>query len=227
MTEDEDIDAPTIEELKTLATLLWDFHPRTRLKGKKEEALRELSEIRDQIDNGSLSATERVRLGNRLGALNGTSFSGPGPLGVGQFVWRPNRRPKGAPSKTVDAELDCRLIQRAKELLPLKKTVGAALRAAIEEVREGGKLVYVETESQIKRLRRKARRPWIADGVALTAYFMSLDDSGIMNMVANHRNSVEPTCHAFPRLFAPKVDSPFASMKRALWREFPAAQFIS
>jgi hypothetical protein len=35
MTEDEDIDAPTIEELKTLATLLWDFHPRKRLKGKK------------------------------------------------------------------------------------------------------------------------------------------------------------------------------------------------
>ena len=77
---------------------------------------------------------------------------------MGQYVWRPNRRPKGAPSKTVDAELDYRLIQRAKDLLPLKKTVGAALRAAIEEAREGGKLGYVETESQIKRLRRKARR---------------------------------------------------------------------
>jgi hypothetical protein len=49
---------------------------------------------------------------------------------------------------------------------------------------------------------------------------MSLDDSGIMNMMANHRNSMEPTCHAFPRLFAPKIGSPFASMKRALWREF-------
>jgi hypothetical protein len=164
MTDGEDIDAPTIEELKTLATLLWDFHPRTRLKGKKGEALRELSEIRAQIVNGSLSATERVRLGNRLGALNGTSFSGPGPLGVGQFVWRPNRRPKGAPSKTVDAELDYRLIQCAKDLLPLKKTVGAALRAAIEEAREGGKLVYVETESQIKRLRRKARRLGLLTG---------------------------------------------------------------
>ena len=158
MTEDEDIDAPTVEELKMLATLLWDANQRKRLKGKKEEALRELIEIRAQIVKGSLSATERVRLGNRLWALNGTSFSGPGPLGVGQFVWRPNRRPKGAPSKTVDAELDYRLIQRAKELLPLKKTVGAAVRAAIEEAREGGKLVYVETESQIKRLRRKARR---------------------------------------------------------------------
>ena len=33
--EDEDIDAPAVEELRMLATLLWDFHPRTRLKGKK------------------------------------------------------------------------------------------------------------------------------------------------------------------------------------------------
>ena len=49
MTEDEDVDAPTIEELKILATLLWDAYPRTRLKGKKGEALHELSEIRAQI----------------------------------------------------------------------------------------------------------------------------------------------------------------------------------
>jgi hypothetical protein len=102
MTEDEDIDAPTIEELKTLATLLWDFHPRTRLKGKIGEALRELSEIRDQIDNGSLSATERVRL--------------------------------------------------------------EALRAAIEEARKEGKFGEVETESQIKRLRRKAGRLGLLTG---------------------------------------------------------------
>jgi hypothetical protein len=83
---------------------------------------------------------------------------------VGQYVWRPNRRPKGAPSKTVDAELDYRLIQRATDLLPLKNTIGAALRAAIEEAREGGKLVYVETESQIKRLRQKARRLGLLTG---------------------------------------------------------------
>jgi hypothetical protein len=162
--EDEDIDAPAVEELRMLATLLWDANTRKRLKGKKGEALRELSEIRAQIANESLSPTERVRLGNRLGALNGTSFSGPGPLGVGQFVWRPNRRPKGAPSKTVDAELDCRLIQRAKELLPLKNTIGAALRAAIEEARKEGKFGEVETESQIKRLRRKAGRLGLLTG---------------------------------------------------------------
>jgi hypothetical protein len=34
--EDEDIDAPGIEELKMLSTLLWDANPRKRLKGKKE-----------------------------------------------------------------------------------------------------------------------------------------------------------------------------------------------
>jgi len=42
MTEDEDIDAPTVEELTMLATLLWDANPRKPLKGKKVEALREL-----------------------------------------------------------------------------------------------------------------------------------------------------------------------------------------
>jgi hypothetical protein len=163
--EDEDIDVPvpTAAARALLASLLWDAHPRKRLKGKIGEALRELSEIRAKIANGPLSPAERLRLDKRLWALNGTSFSGPGPLGVGQYVWRPNRRPKGAPSKAVDAELDYRLIQHAKELLSLKKTVGAALRAAIEEAREGGKLVYVETESQIKR-RRKAHRLGLLTG---------------------------------------------------------------
>jgi len=162
--EDEDIDAPGIEELKMLSTLLWDANPRKRLKGKKGEAIRELSEIRAQIANGSLSATERVHLGNRLWALNGTSFSGPGPLGVGKFVWRPNRRPKGAPSKTVNAELDFWIIQRATDLLPLKQIFGAALRAAIEEARKEGKFGTVEIESQIKRLRWKAGRLGLLTG---------------------------------------------------------------
>jgi hypothetical protein len=134
------------------------------IEGKKGEAIRELSEIRAQIANGSLSATERVRLGNRLWALNGTSFSGPGPLGVGKFVWRPNRRPKGAPSKTVNAELDFWIIQRTTDLLPLKQTFGAALRAAIEEARKEGKFGTVEIESQIKRLHRKAGRLGLLTG---------------------------------------------------------------
>jgi hypothetical protein len=33
--EDEDIDAPAVEELKMLATLLWDANQRKRLKEKK------------------------------------------------------------------------------------------------------------------------------------------------------------------------------------------------
>jgi hypothetical protein len=162
--EDQDVDAPPLEDLEMLASLLRAANPSKRLKGAKGEALRELSEIEAQIANGSLSPGETKRLGNRLWALNGTSFSGPGPLGVGRFVWRPNRRPKGAPSKTVDAELDYQLIQRAKDLLPLKKTVGSALRTSIEEARKEGKFGEVEIESQIKRLRRKAGRLGLLTG---------------------------------------------------------------
>jgi hypothetical protein len=83
---------------------------------------------------------------------------------VGKFVWRPNRRPKGAPSKTVNAELDFWIIQRTTDLLPLKQTFGAALRAAIEEARKEGKFGTVEIESQIKRLHRKAGRLGLLTG---------------------------------------------------------------
>jgi len=63
--EDEDIDAPAAEELKMLASLLWEANQRRRLKGKKGEAIRELSEIRAQIADESLSPAERVRFAKR------------------------------------------------------------------------------------------------------------------------------------------------------------------
>ena len=139
--EDEDVEAPTFEELETLAGLLRDANPRKRLKGPKGEALRELSEIEAQIADRSASPAERVRLSNRLWALNGTSFdANPGPLGAGPFAWRANRRPKGAPTRWVNRPLDEELIQRAKELLPSKLTYGAALRMAVEEAQETGGL---------------------------------------------------------------------------------------
>ena len=92
--------------------------------------------------------------------MNGTSFDpNPGPFGAGPFAWRANQRPKGAPTRWVNRPLDYQLIERAKELLPSKLTVGAALRTSVEKALRDGRFGRaVEVESVVKRLRRMADR---------------------------------------------------------------------
>ncbi len=161
--EDEDIDAPSLDELACLARLLRESNQRERLKGKIGRALQELARIEERIAGGNVAPEERVSLGVRLWALNGEAHSPEtGALGVGRFPWRPKRRPKGAPSeKTVNINLDNELLEQAKHLFQIEGSVGAAMRKVVKNALAHNPKAFaaqIQIDSHIKRLSRKAKR---------------------------------------------------------------------